>query len=124
MYPQEYGSCNEAWVPRMSKLTAISIESVGWCCMSPENLRHNPSVSCCCVAMVDYAYSPGYFESGTRERGRDEMGYRVGKMGVMLRGGTRRSRCTKLEGEGSRGYQMFYSQRRHGRLAQLVRAWC
>ena len=30
IYPHPNGSCNEAWVPRMSKFTAISIGSEGW----------------------------------------------------------------------------------------------
>lgn len=58
IYPQENGSCIEAWVPRMSKFTAISIESEGWFCISPENRRHNPSATCCGDAIVAYPSPP------------------------------------------------------------------
>jgi len=68
IYPQANGSCIEAWVPRASKFTAISIGSEGWFCMSPENRRHNPSASCCGAAIVGYP-SPRCFERDTRGKG-------------------------------------------------------
>ena len=90
IYPQANGSCIEAWVPRMSKFTAISIGSEGWFCISPENRRHNPSASCCGAAIVDYP-SPRYFGRDTRGNGRGDTGGCVWKMGVMLGGLVRRS---------------------------------
>jgi len=74
--------------------------------------------------MVDYSGSPGYFGSGTRERGRDELSRGEDGCDAKRQSETINVKFTKLEGKGSRGYGMFYSQRRHGRLAQLVRAWC
>ena len=66
IYPQANGSCNEAWVPRISRFTAISIGSAGWFCTSPENRRHSPSASCCGAAIVHGYAPPRFFGRGTR----------------------------------------------------------
>lgn len=84
MYPQANGSCDEAWVPRMSRFTAGSIDSVGWFCMSPENRRHNPSEICCCEAIVIYP-SPACPWCRTRGNRRSAIGRPVGKMDVIPR---------------------------------------
>jgi len=68
IYVQAKGSCNEAWVPRRSRFTAISIGSEGWFCISPENRRHNPSAICCGAAIIGYL-SPRCFGRDTRGSG-------------------------------------------------------
>jgi hypothetical protein len=75
IYPQKNGTCCEAWVPRVSKFTAISIVSPGWFCMSPENRRHSPSVTCCEVGVVIVSNRfPGCLKVTRVEVGGDSFG--------------------------------------------------
>ena len=53
----------------------------------------------------------------------EDVGERVGKMGVILRGSIE-AKAQKRNSGGSRGDRPSQRPGGHGRLAQLVRAWC
>ena len=69
----------------MSRFTAISIESAGWFCMSPENRRHNPSEICWGAAIVSYLLPLAVVSAMRVEAEAVWMGV-WGKVGVILRG--------------------------------------